>query len=145
MSTCALNEVVVHFPAEAIEFQEHIMDLPDLQGFHWHVLSWRSALWTFFMWQKSEFRSWTVYFGKSDDLHCQAPAFRLTLSINRLKLSSRSLAGHHSRSVLSLETKFKVKGSVRNSFLPLGFGPQNCHHWWSLYLTSTSGLSISHP
>lgn len=65
----------------------------------------------FLMWQKSEFRSWTVYFGKSDDLHCQAPAFRLTLSINRLKSSSRNLAGHHSQSVLSLKTRFKVKGS----------------------------------
>lgn len=147
MSTCALNEVIAHFPAESIKFQEHIVDLPDLQGFHWHVLSRRSGLWTFFIWQKSEFRSWTVYFGKSDDLHCQTPAFRLILSINRLKLSSRNLAGHHSQSVLSLSLRLKVKGSVGNNFLPLGFGPQNCRRWWSLYpsSTSTSGLSISHP
>lgn len=70
----------------------------------------------FLMWQKSEFRSWTVYFGKSDDLHCQAPAFRLTLSINRLKLSSRNLAGHHSRSVLSLKTRFRLKVLSETAF-----------------------------
>lgn len=33
-----------HFAAESIKFQDHIVELPDLQGFHWHVLSWRSAL-----------------------------------------------------------------------------------------------------